>query len=165
MVLRGLHVPDGGVIGADDVRFAHSLATVADRVSMQHFRSEALRIKTKGDGTPVSHVDQAVEKTMLRLVLGEHPDDALLGEEIGPIPGSTARRWIFDGVDGTHNYAAGHPGWATVIALEIDGHIRVGVVSAPALGKRWWAYEQGGAWVASIGADGDVDAHSTARLQ
>ncbi len=150
---------------SEDLRFAHSLASVADQVSMRHFRSEALRVKTKGDGTPVSQVDQAVEKAMLQVVLSQYPNDALLGEEIGPIPGSNRRRWIFDGIDGTHNYTLGYPGWATVIALEVAGQIRVGVVSSPALGKRWWAEKDGGAWAASIGDDGEVDPDLAVRMQ
>ena len=87
---------------------------------------------------------------MLDLVRRVRPDDAVVGEEIGPQPGSTTRRWIFDGIDGTHNFALGRPGWATAIALEVDGEIVVGLISAPALGRRWWATHGGGAWSAPV---------------
>ena len=97
----------------------------------------------------MSWVDQAVEKTILRHVLGERPDDALLGEEIGAIPGFSGARWVVDGIDGTHNYAAGLPGWGTIIALERDDVGVVGLVTAPALGRRWWAVRGGGAWTAA----------------
>ena len=76
---------------------------------------------------------------MLDVLRRERPADAVVGEEVGPQPGNAARRWILDGIDGTHNFSLGRPGWATAIALEVDGEIVVGVLSAPALGRRWWA--------------------------
>ena len=126
------------MLADDDLTFLHRLADAADVVSRQHFRSEALRTTTKVDGTPVSEVDRAVEEAMLALVRAQGPD-AVLGEEVGQQPGSTNRRWILDGIDGTHNYAVGRPGWATAIALEVDGEIVFGMVSAPVRGRRWWA--------------------------
>ena len=147
-----------------DLAFAHRLADEADRVSMAHFRSEDVRLVTKGDGTPVSVVDQMVEKAMLRLVLAERPDDALLGEEIGPIPGVPPHRWIFDGIDGTHNFGPGRKHWATIVALERDGEPVLGVVTAPALGRRWWAERGGGAWTAPLGSDGRPDVAAAEQL-
>jgi fructose-1,6-bisphosphatase/inositol monophosphatase family enzyme len=136
-----------------DLGLAHRLADVADRVSTAHFRSVELRTTTKGDGTPVSQVDFDVEQAMLDLVRAEHPTDAVLGEEVGPRDGSSGRRWIFDGIDGTHNYAAGHAGWGTIVALEIDGEIAVGMVSSPVWGRRWWAVRGEGAWTAQHTVD------------
>ena len=137
-----------------DLEFAHLLADAADRISVAHFRSEELRTTTKGDGTPVSQVDFDVEQAMLELVRAEHPEDAVIGEEVGPHDGSSGRRWIFDGIDGTHNYAAGHAGWGTILALEIDGEIAVGMVSSPMWGRRWWAVRGEGACSAQHSADG-----------
>ena len=133
-------------LSSADLAFAFSLADTADRVSTEHFRSEALRTTTNGDGTPVSQVDLAVEQVMLDRVHAERPGDAVLGEEIGAHAGTSGRRWIFDGIDGTHNYAAGHPAWATMIALEVDGEVTVGMVSSPVAGIRWYAERGGGAW-------------------
>jgi fructose-1,6-bisphosphatase/inositol monophosphatase family enzyme len=99
-------------------------------------------------------MDLAVEQAMLDLVRHERPGDAVLGEEVGAHPGMSSRRWIFDGIDGTHNYAAGRSGWGTVIALEIDGKVTVGLVSSPVLGHRWWAHVGRGAWTVPVGADG-----------
>ena len=140
-----------------DVAFAHRLADTADNVSRRHFRSEALRTTTKVDGTPVSEVDRAVEEAMLALVRTEC-GDSVLGEEVGSQAGASNRRWIFDGIDGTHNYADGRPGWGTIIALEVDGVVELGMVSAPLWGKRWWATRGGGACVVSHADDGSVDA-------
>ncbi|MEP7203018.1 MAG: inositol monophosphatase family protein, partial [Ilumatobacteraceae bacterium] len=149
---------------AEDLAFLHRLAESADAVSRQHFRSEALRTTTKIDGTPVSEVDRAVEEAMLGLVRAKS-NDAVLGEEVGQQPGSSNRRWILDGIDGTHNYADGRPGWGTIIALEIDGTVELGMVSAPLWGRRWWAIRDVGAWSASYAEDGSFDAAAAERIQ
>lgn len=132
-----------------DLLLALELADAADAISLGRFRARDLVIETKPDATPVTEADRAVERE-LRTTLGrERPDDAILGEEEG-VSGSGARRWIVDPIDGTRNYSRGIPVWATLIALEEAGVVTVGVVSAPALGRRWWAERGSGAW-----ADGD----------
>jgi fructose-1,6-bisphosphatase/inositol monophosphatase family enzyme len=141
------------------------MADAADRVSTAHFLSEELRTTTKGDGTPVSEVDFEVERTVLELVRSARPGDAVVGEEVGPHPGVADRRWIVDGIDGTHKYAAGRPGWGTSIALEVGGEITVGVVSAPRFGRRWWATRGGGAWSAPYRADGSLDRDAATPLR
>ena len=118
------------MVADEDVTFLHRLADAADAVSREHFRSEALRTTTKVDGTPVSEVDDAVERAMLALIR-TNADDGVLGEEVGAHAGSSNRRWILDGIDGTHNYADGRPGWGTIIALEVDGAVELGMFSAP----------------------------------
>ena len=145
------------MVVSEDVTFAHQLADAADAVSREHFRSEALRTTTKVDGTPVSVVDESVERAILALIRSRG-EDAVLGEEVGAQPGSTNRRWILDGIDGTHNYADGRPGWGTIIALEIDGTIELGMVSAPLWGHRYWAERGSGAFTAPFAEDGSFDA-------
>ena len=132
---------------ADDLALAHVLADTADSISMARFKALDLRIDTKPDLTPVSDADRAVEDA-IRSTLGRaRPRDAMLGEEFGPSGASGAsRRWIVDPIDGTKNYIRGVPVWATLIAL-LDGETPVaGLVSAPALGRRWWAATGGGAY-------------------
>jgi fructose-1,6-bisphosphatase/inositol monophosphatase family enzyme len=161
-----------GVLPAD-LAFAFTLADAADAVARYHFRSEAIRTTTKTDGTPVSQVDLAVEQAMLALVRDVRPGDAVVGEEVGPHAGTLAGtpagasgwRWVFDGIDGTHNYAAGRPGWSTIIAAELDGEPVLGLVSAPLLGRRWWATADGGAWSAASEADGSFDQTAARRLR
>ncbi|MEY2523003.1 MAG: hypothetical protein QOJ66_1568, partial [Ilumatobacteraceae bacterium] len=148
----------------DDVAFLFRLADAADAVSRQHFRSEELRTTTKVDGTPVSEVDHAVEEAMLALVRSQGAD-AVLGEEVGKQPGSSNRQWIFDGIDGTHNYADGRPGWGTIIALEVDGTVELGMVSAPLWGRRWWAIRGAGAWSARYSEDGSFDVDAAEPLR
>ena len=129
----------------DDLRFAHVLADQADDVSLSRFRAVDLSVTIKSDRTPVSDADQAVED-LLRTSLGRsRPRDAVLGEESGAT-GHGPRRWVIDPIDGTKSYVRGVPVWATLIAL-MDGEESVlGVVSAPALGRRWWAAVGTGAW-------------------
>ena len=148
----------------DDVAFLHRLADAADAVSRHHFRSEALRTTTKVDGTPVSEVDRAVEEAMLALVRARGTD-SVLGEEVGNQPGSSNRQWILDGIDGTHNYADGRPGWGTIIALDVDGTVELGMVSAPLWGRRWWAVRGEGAWSAPYAADGSFDVAAAEPLR
>ncbi len=148
----------------DDVAFLHRLADAADAVSRQHFRSAALRTSTKVDGTPVSEVDLAVEEAMLALVRVKGTD-SVLGEEVGQQPGSSNRQWILDGIDGTHNFADGRPGWGTIIALDIDGTVELGMVSAPLWGRRWWAARGAGAWSASYAENGSFDAAGAEPLR
>lgn len=152
------------MVVSDDIAFLHRLADAADAVSREHFRSEALRTTTKVDGTPVSEVDRAVEQTMLDLVRADR-DDGVLGEEVGAHAGSSNRRWIFDGIDGTHNYADGRPGWGTIVALETDGVVELGLVSAPLWGRRWWAVRGGGAWTAPFADDGSFEASAAQPLR
>jgi histidinol-phosphatase len=86
-----------------------------------------------------------VEERLLELLENERPDDSVIGEEFGT-RGAGRRRWIVDPIDGTRNYSRGIPVWATLLALEEDGAMRLGVISAPALGRRWWAERGGGAF-------------------
>jgi histidinol-phosphatase len=127
-----------------DLELALRLADAADAISLPRFRS-GLAIETKPDLTPVTEADRAVEAELRRLLAAERPSDAILGEEEGAI-GSGPRRWLLDPIDGTRNYTRGIPVWATLIALEEDGVVRLGVVSAPELSRRWWAERGGGAF-------------------
>jgi histidinol-phosphatase len=127
-----------------DLELALRLADAADAISLTRFRSRDLVVRTKPDATPVTEADTEVEHE-LRAMLGvERRRDAVLGEEQGAT-GSGRRRWILDPIDGTRNYSRGIPVWATLIALEEDGRVVLGVVSAPALHRRWWAERGGGA--------------------
>ena len=127
-----------------DLDLALRLADAADAISLPRYRTE-LVIETKPDLTPVTETDRAVEAEIRRLLASERPDDAILGEE-GGAAGSGTRRWIVDPIDGTRNYSRGIPVWATLIALEVDGTVQIGVVAAPALHGRWWAERGAGAF-------------------
>jgi histidinol-phosphatase len=132
-----------------DLQLALTLADAADALSLGRFRAHDLAVETKADLTPVTEADRAIEQAVRSRLDSERPGDSVLGEELGS-SGNASRRWIIDPIDGTRNYSRGVPVWATLIALEDDGIVRLGVVSAPALGRRWWAERGAGAF-----ADGD----------
>jgi histidinol-phosphatase len=130
-----------------DLELALELADIADEISSARFRASDLVIETKPDATPVTEADKAVEAALRDVLAGERPGHAILGEEEG-VTGDTDSpwRWIIDPIDGTANYMRGVPLWATLIALEHAGEIVVGVVSAPAMTRRWWASRGDGAF-------------------
>jgi len=129
----------------DDLRFAHVLADAADDITMRRFRALDLTVQAKPDLTPVTDADLATEESLRNVLRRARPRDAMLGEEFGR-SGSSTRCWVIDPIDGTKNFVRGVPVWATLIGLMADGEVTVGVVSAPALGRRWWAATDGGAW-------------------
>ncbi len=138
----------GVAIPADpdpDLALALAMADRADALTLAHAMRHDLRIETKPDMTPVTEVDQATERLLRDMIAMERPDDAIVGEEYGG-DAATGRRWILDPIDGTKNYVRRVPVWATLIALADDAAVQVGVVSAPALGRRWWAARGHGAW-------------------
>ena len=132
----------------DDLRLALELADIADGITMMRYRSPDLEVVTKADHTPVSESDKRTELA-LRDRLGDvRPDDRIIGEEFGGGELATApgRAWVIDPIDGTKSYVRGMDTWTTLIALLEDGEVKLGVVSMPALGKRWWAVRGQGAF-------------------
>ena len=130
-----------------DLSLALELADLADEISLSRFRAHDLLVETKPDLSPVTETDTAVEQAIRVRLARDRPEDGILGEEYAVVPTlEGGRRWIVDPIDGTRNYSRGIPVWATLIALEDDGVLRVGVVSAPALGRRWWSERDAGAF-------------------
>ncbi|SHF76623.1 histidinol-phosphate phosphatase [Jatrophihabitans endophyticus] len=136
----------------DDLALARRLADLADAISLARFRATDLVVETKPDLTPVSDADRAVERELRDELARARPDDAVSGEELGSA-GSGARRWVLDPIDGTKNYVRGVPVWATLVALLDGDDAVVGVVSAPALGRRWWAARGLGAFGTTLGGE------------
>jgi histidinol-phosphatase len=136
----------------DDLAFAHALADLADAISLDRYQAQDLVVSTKPDSTPVTDADRAVETAIREAILMHRSEDGLVGEEFGSDKGSSSRYWVIDPIDGTKNFMRGVPIWATLIALvEIDSsgieEVIVGVVSAPALSRRWSAAHGLGAHV------------------
>jgi histidinol-phosphatase len=146
----------------DDLELALSLADTADKITMARYRATDLQVETKPDMTPVTESDKAVEFALRERLAADKPNDAVIGEEFGGAPeagvdaggqratsgsdGVGRRTWVIDPIDGTKSYVRGMDTWSTLIALIVDGVVVVGVVSMPALGKRWWATRGGGAF-------------------
>ena len=137
---------------ADDLSLALAMAADADLISIDRYDSLDLVVTTKPDRTPVTDADQAVERLIRERIEAARPTDSILGEEYGGDRG-TGRQWIIDPIDGTANFMRGVPIWGTLISLAIDGVPVVGVVSSPALGKRWWAASGHGAWSETNGEE------------
>ena len=130
------------------------VATRPTAIALEHFRRD-LVIETKPDRTFVTQADTAIERTIRGLITGTYPDHGLVGEEYGTEDGTGTVRWYIDPIDGTHNFMRGVPLFGTLLAVEEDGEIVAGVMSAPALGERWYARRGGGAWaVGSVGPRG-----------
>jgi histidinol-phosphatase len=132
-----------------DLDLAIELADIADAISLERFRALDLFVESKPDRSPVTDADRSVEQAIKNVLAAKAPNDALIGEEYGNT-GSASRTWIIDPIDGTANYLRGVPVWATLIALVIDGKPVVSVVSAPAMGRRWWAAPEIGAFTTDI---------------
>jgi histidinol-phosphatase len=129
-----------------DLAFAASLADAADAVTTARFRARDLRVDTKPDLSPVSEADRAAEEAVRSLVASSGRGEGVCGEEFGDDGGDS--KWIVDPIDGTTNYLRGVPVWGTLLALMRDGVVAVSLVSAPALGRRWWAARGTGAFAA-----------------
>ncbi|WP_430333445.1 histidinol-phosphatase [Rhodococcus sp. ACT016] len=136
-----------------DLTLARRIADEADAITRARFGALDLKVDSKPDLTPVSDADLAVERAVRATLAAERPADAVLGEEFGGDAKFEGRQWVIDPIDGTKNFVRGVPVWASLIALLEDGVPVVGVVSAPALNRRWWASAGEGAWAAYDGGD------------
>lgn len=131
---------------ADDLALALELADIADVATFDRFEAADLKVDAKPDMTPVSDADLACEAALRAKLNDARPADAILGEEFGGEVEHSGRQWVIDPIDGTKNFVRGVPVWATLISLLVDGEPVVGVISAPALTRRWYASKDGGAW-------------------
>jgi len=131
----------------DDLSLALSIADEADALTLAGAHGD-ISVEMKPDDTPVTAIDRSTERLIRERLAQHRPLDAIVGEEYGSSGASapSTRRWVIDPIDGTKNFVAGVPVWATLIGL-IDGdQVTVGVVSAPSLGRRWYAARGQGAW-------------------
>ncbi|MGO3328412.1 histidinol-phosphatase [Gordonia sp. (in: high G+C Gram-positive bacteria)] len=142
-----------GSVYAADLALALELASAADVLTSARFGALDLQVDSKPDLTPVSDADLACERLVRDRLAADRPDDAVLGEEFGGDQLMRGRQWVLDPIDGTKNFVRGVPVWATLIALLVDGVPVVGVVSAPALNRRWWASAGDGAFASYDGGD------------
>lgn len=133
-----------------DLDLALKMAQQVDTLTLARYGSNDLRVETKPDMTPVSDADRGAEELILAMLAEHRPEDSVLGEEFG-VHGSGSRRWVIDPIDGTKNFVRRVPVWATLISLVIDDEPVLGVISAPALSRRWWAATGLGAYVTEPG--------------
>ena len=136
----------------EDLALAHRLADAADAITLSRYQAIDLSVTTKPDNTPVTDADKSAEDAIRALLHAHRPDDGIVGEEFGTQGTEKDRYWVIDPIDGTKNFLRGVPTWATLIGLMERGpdgveKVVVGVVSAPALYRRWYGFEGGGAYV------------------
>lgn len=135
-----------------DLKFALALADKVDAFTLARYGANDLLVETKPDMTPVSDADRGAEQLILDQLAEHRPGDSVLGEEFG-VHGDSSRRWVIDPIDGTKNFVRRVPVWATLIALLVDDEPVLGVVSSPALARRWYAATGLGAFVTEPGAE------------
>jgi histidinol-phosphatase len=135
------------------LNFALGLADIADATALGAFRRD-LEISTKPDRTFVTEADRAIEESLRARIAQDFPDHGIVGEEFGTSDPDASVRWYIDPIDGTHNFMRGVPLFGTLLGIERDGELQVGVVSAPAIGGRWYARRGGGAWAVDTGRVG-----------
>jgi len=127
---------------ADELSFALTVSEEVEKLAMSYF-NKGIEVVEKSDGSPVTRADKEVERLIREGLAKKFPADAILGEEEGPTGGATAevngRRWIIDPIDGTYNYARGIPIWSTLIALEVEDEIVMGMIVAPAMRELFYA--------------------------
>ncbi|GLP82721.1 histidinol-phosphatase [Mycobacterium antarcticum] len=149
---------------SDDITLALRMADEADQLTLDRFGALDLRIETKPDLSPVTDADESAEELLRSLLTANRPDDAVLGEEFGGTAVFAGRQWVLDPIDGTKNFVRGVPVWSTLIALLEDGVPTVGVVSAPALARRWWAGSGEGAFASFNGSSRPISVSGVSDL-
>lgn len=149
----------------DDLRLAHVLADAVERTTTEAFGSTDLEVTAKEDGTLVTQADRHTEELLRHQLARTRPRDVVQGEEL-PTTGHGSRRWVLDPIDGTVNFIRGVPVWATLIALVVEEEPVLGVVAAPALGRRWWAARGSGAWTGrSLSRARPIHVADTSRIE
>ena len=148
---------------ANDISLALELADQADALT-QSASAPSTCESTPSPTSPRSPMPTARVETAAVDLATERPDDSVLGEELGGTAAFTGRQWVIDPIDGTKNFVRGVPVWATLIALMLDGVPVVGVVSAPALGRRWWAGDGEGAFTSLAAAPRRISGPPVADL-
>lgn len=131
---------------SEELALVHQLADLADKISMDRFLALDLSVETKPDLSPVSDADKSVELALRAAIEAQYPTDSIIGEEFANTVGSSKRAWVIDPIDGTANFVRGVPVWCTLISLMEEGVSVVGMVSSPALNRRWYAAEGSGAY-------------------
>ena len=132
-------------------KLLEEIAGEAKEIALKYFRGRELRVDRKRDGTAVTQADREVEEMARARVTASGLPMDVLGEEMGgsgeKAPSANGRaRMIIDPIDGTEEFSRGIPTFGTLLGIEKDGEIVAGMVEAPGLHSRWWAYRGEGAY-------------------
>jgi len=148
----------------DWLAFAHAACDAADEIARAHFRRD-LALERKPDRSFVTVADQTIERDIRAAIEGRFPGHGLVGEEYGTRLGDAPTRWYIDPIDGTHNFIRGVPLFGTLLAVEHEGEVQAGVISAPVLRERWWAARGLGAWARGVDGERAVHVSRVASLE
>ncbi|KQT54463.1 inositol monophosphatase [Aureimonas sp. Leaf454] len=122
-----------------DANFLLRLAERAAAETLPRFRMNGVVDNKLVDAfDPVTEADRAAETAIRALIAADYPSHSILGEEFG-ISGEGALQWVIDPIDGTRSFISGMPLWGTLIGLTVDGIARIGILSQPYIGERFWA--------------------------
>lgn len=148
-----------------DLELARELADAADAYTLPRFVAQDFTLGWKDDRSEVTEADRGCESLLAELALSARPEHGFFGEEHG-LQGDVDSpwRWIVDPIDGTSGFVRGIPVWGSLIALMLDGEPQVAVISAPALGRRWWAARGEGAFAAHAGTTRRIHVGDVADL-
>lgn len=130
-----------------DLQLALELADKAGRLTLDYFGRKSLQVFSKRDDTPVTEADRKAEELIRKGIAAKFPEDGLFGEEFDEAPSGNGRRWIIDPIDGTRSFIHGVPLYGVMIALEVDGVPKIGVINFPALGELYHAEAGCGAFM------------------
>lgn len=143
--------------------FAHHLLDETDALALRHFEAGVTATR-KADRTLVTSADTEIERTIRERIADRFPDHGMLGEEYGAESGDAATSWVIDPIDATNNFVRGIGIFATLLACSVDGELVLGLVSAPAMGERWWATAAGGAWRRGASGERRIGVSSISRV-
>lgn len=143
--------------------FAHDLLDETDVLALRHFEA-GVTPSHKADRTLVTQADIDVERTIRERIADRFPDHGMLGEEYGAEVADAPISWVIDPIDATNNFVRGIGVFATLLACRVDGELVLGLVSAPAMGERWWGTTAAGAWRRRHGGERRIGVSSVARL-
>lgn len=144
--------------------FAHEVCDEADATALLHFRRD-IPVERKPDRSFVTAADQGIERAIRARIERAFPGHGLVGEEYGDTEGAVSVRWYVDPIDGTHNFIRGVPLFGTLLAVEAEGELQLGMISAPALRERWWAARGLGAWARGLGGERQIAVSGISALE
>ncbi len=130
------------------LELAVDLARKAGLLTLNHYHGGEIQIDRKSDDSPVTIADREAEAFLRKEISAVFPGDGILGEEEAEKPGSNGYRWILDPIDGTESFIRRVPQYGTMVALEVEGEVEIGVISFPALQEMVYAARGFGAkWI------------------
>jgi len=152
-------------VSADLIAFANKLADISGAVIRPLFRQriDVAHKQGRHDFDPVTEADKGAERAIREMVARERPDDGVLGEEYPETMGTSGYRWILDPVDGTRAFITGRHEWGSLIALEKDGKLVLGILDQPVLGERFIGVN-GGSHLVQAGKSSPLQVRACASL-